>query len=242
MTEPLKIDEIIRQSQAFEAARQRWMERKNKSQEPTEAQREYAKKVFAPQGERKKLSPTEAKLAFWHTATEIIRDYKLSDKDLYANMVTYFFGHGEYPADKGLLIVGSIGSGKSLFIRIMQQTLNRYTGQSFRLFSAVEVEQAIRQASEVEKSIDYSFYDHGDVVFDDLGAEQEVSVIFGNRVNVMAEIIQRRYNRFQTQGIKTHFTTNLSPDELKARYGYRVYDRMVEMTTGIIFNWKSFRK
>lgn len=240
MTDPKPLSEIIAQSEAFEAAHKAWLERKNKRTELTEAEREYAKRVFSTP-ELPKMTPEDAARLFW---AAVPKGYEVKDKGIYRNLVNYFF---DLPSDldpnKGVCIIGGVGGGKTTFIRSMQQALNAARYGSFRLFSCVEVEQNIRQASAVENSAaDYSYYDNGAACFDDFGAENTESVIYGNRVNVMGEIMQRRYNRFQSQGIKTHFTTNLSGADLRARYGERVYDRMKEMCNIVLFNWESFRK
>jgi hypothetical protein len=48
-------------------------------------------------------------------------------------------------------------------------------------------------------------------------------------VNKMAEIILSRYERFTRTRCLTHFTTNLSADEIEERYGSRVRSRLREM-------------
>lgn len=64
--------------------------------------------------------------------------------------------------------------------------------------------------------------------FDDLGTEQSLKY-YGNECNVMAEVLLSRYERFVSQSIKTHITTNLSATEIEALYGNRVRSRMREM-------------
>ena len=240
MTEPKPLSEIIAQSEAFEKARQAWLERKNAKPEPTELEREYAKRVFSTP-EPVTVNEAQAAMLFM---SAVPKGYEVKDKAMYRDLVNYFFGlNTTLDPTKGVCIIGGVGGGKTTFIRAIQQALNAARYGSFRLFSCVEVEQNIRQASAAESSAaDYSYYDTGAACFDDFGAENHESVIFGNRVIVMAEIVQRRYNRFQAQGVKTHFTTNLSAAEMRARYGDRVFDRMKEMCNIVLFNWESFRK
>jgi hypothetical protein len=65
--------------------------------------------------------------------------------------------------------------------------------------------------------------------FDDLG-EEAVKTIYGNKVNVMKEILQNQYERFGNTTI--HLTTNLNGKDIEEQYGSRVKSRMREM-----FNW-----
>jgi len=240
MKEPQSLADIIAQSEAFEKARQAWLERKNAKPEPTELEKEYAKRVFSPP-QVVDIDEFQAATLFMNAAPD---NYEIKDKAIYRDLVNYFFGlPTSLNTNKGICIIGGIGGGKTTFMRSIQKAMFSAKMGSFRLFSCVEIEQNIRQAAAVENSAaDYSYYDNGYACFDDFGAENHESVIFGNRVIVMAEIVQRRYNRFQAQGVKTHFTTNLSAAEMRARYGDRVFDRMKEMCNIVLFNWESFRK
>lgn len=68
------------------------------------------------------------------------------------------------------------------------------------------------------------------VVFDDLGFENSETLNYGNRVNIMEQLIQHRYDMFVESGIKTHFSTNLvDGDEIEKIYGPRIRGRLREM-------------
>lgn len=70
--------------------------------------------------------------------------------------------------------------------------------------------------------------------FDDLGTEQSLKH-FGQECNIMAEIILSRYDHFIRHRMLTHFTTNLSADEIESIYGSRVRSRLREMCNLIAF-------
>lgn len=61
-------------------------------------------------------------------------------------------------------------------------------------------------------------------LFDDLGAEN-IGSHYGNKADVMGEIIQSRYEA----GARTFFTTNLTYQEIQDTYGVRVASRLAEM-------------
>jgi hypothetical protein len=73
--------------------------------------------------------------------------------------------------------------------------------------------------------------------FDDLGFENE-AMYYGNQCDVMKEIILSRYDLFESVGMMTHFTTNLSIQELETRYGKNAMSRLEAMVNFIEFDKK----
>ncbi len=69
--------------------------------------------------------------------------------------------------------------------------------------------------------------------FDDLGAEP-LKQYFGQKIEVMEEVILRRYD-VGAPFYKTHVTTNLTAKLLRDRYGDRFADRCIEMFNVIQF-------
>ena len=57
---------------------------------------------------------------------------------------------------------------------------------------------------------------------------------YGNKVNVIEEIILDRYDLFRKHHLITHITTNLDVEDIKEKYGERVLSRMYEMFNFII--------
>jgi DNA replication protein DnaC len=74
-----------------------------------------------------------------------------------------------------------------------------------------------------------------DLTIDDLG-EEEVLNLYGNKFDALATVICERYVLWQRGAGKTYITTNLRPDKLKARYGSRVYSRLMEICSWIEFS------
>ena len=73
---------------------------------------------------------------------------------------------------------------------------------------------------------------------EDAGAEAAETLRFGNVVTPVADLIEKRYTarRF------TVVTTNLTPPEMRSRYGARVADRLNEMMQVVIFRAASYRR
>jgi DNA replication protein DnaC len=69
------------------------------------------------------------------------------------------------------------------------------------------------------------------VCFNDIGTEIEtgVSSNYGNKKNVLAEIILNHYERNEDKVFRYHFTTNLSASEVGKHYTQRVQSRLREM-------------
>jgi len=159
------------------------------------------------------------------------------------NLCYYFSGDAMFGGDlnKGLLLVGGVGVGKSTMMTFFRQ--NQVF--SYRMISCREIESDF--SNEGEKGVKTCSYNlpistnsnpfgHQEIgfCFDDLGTEANAKH-FGHEKNVMAEIILNRYdNKLDYRA--THITTNLTADEIKTQYGSRVTDRMKEMFNLIVFN------
>ena len=88
-----------------------------------------------------------------------------------------------------------------------------------------------------------------DLYIDDIGVAVDVKR-YGNTVNIITEILMERYDLFINSGFKTHLSSNLLTSvlnesnsvTLKSVYGARILDRIIEMTSVVIFKGDSRRK
>lgn len=141
---------------------------------------------------------------------------------------------------RGILLLGPVGCGKTTLLTLIRDLM--YPDQQFRILPCSEIVfdfcehgyETIRRYS----ALSFRPRPHTDrpvhYCFDDLGTEPE-GRHFAQPCNVMAEILTARYRYFHAYGMLTHLTTNLSADEIEARYGNRVRSRMRE-----VFNLVSF--
>ncbi|MBO0323508.1 hypothetical protein J0X14_14460 [Muricauda sp. CAU 1633] len=131
--------------------------------------------------------------------------------------------------DKGLLVYGSLGVGKTMIFDIIHSMAKElvvsqgFQGLWFTKCTAPWlVSERMRSVEEgYTGSFDIATYHRGKLYIDDLGAEQ----LCFNKYELLEEILfQRHRNKALTM-----VTTNLTPAEIGKRYGARVFDRLPEM-------------
>ncbi len=152
-----------------------------------------------------------------------------------------------YSLKKGLFLVGPAGTGKTLLMKCLIQNPKR----SYRLISCRKImdlfcqegRKAIRDYSSPKYSNNYNsigpqgapenYFNHRSwgYCYDDFGAEDK-GTHFGDTTEVMEQVILDLYennigNSFQYSFF--HITSNLTTDQIEARYGTRVRSRMREM-------------
>lgn len=138
---------------------------------------------------------------------------------------------------KGILLTGPVGSGKTTLMhlfRLMYKPQDQFIIRPCRDISF----EFIRDGYAVIARYSSGAYDRNNrpkiYCFDDLGTESALK-FFGNECNVMAEILQSRYDLFIHNHMLTHITTNLNSDEIETLYGTRVRSRLREMFNLITF-------
>jgi len=143
----------------------------------------------------------------------------------------------EIDLQKGILLSGPIGCGKTSIMQLMQLIPNHQ--KRFRFKSCRQISYEF-----IEDGYDVIHkYSRGDIYktetyaycFDDLGTESNIKY-YGNECNVLAEILLSRYDLHVNQGLLTHVTTNLSAVELENTYGNRLRSRLRKMVNLISYD------
>lgn len=139
--------------------------------------------------------------------------------------------------NKGILLSGPIGCGKTSIMNIMKYltpTEHKFFIKPCRDISFEFIQDGYQIIHKYSKGKLYE-YEPKTICFDDLGTESNLKY-YGNECNVMAEILLSRYDVYIAKRIQTHITTNLSASEIEIHYGNRVRSRMREIFNLIAYD------
>ncbi|MBK9736834.1 MAG: ATPase [Saprospiraceae bacterium] len=180
------------------------------------------------------------------------QSFKLFQEDNHVllQFYAYFTGdqslckHYDINLNKGLFLSGKTGVGKTVHMKLVRQFLGYKDRFKMKPCQQLSLEY-MDQGSPVLMQFGRNYVDHIDhntintsYCFDDLGTEDEVKH-YGTQTNAMAQVILMRYNLFQARQILTHFTSNLTADQIELHYGDRVRSRLREMCNWIEYTTDS---
>jgi len=139
--------------------------------------------------------------------------------------------------NKGILLSGPIGCGKTSLMNLMKYLTPSEFKFSIKPCRDISFEFIQDGYNVIHKYSKGQLYKSEPKIycFDDLGLENNLKY-FGNECNVMAEILLSRYDLFISRQIQSHITTNLSATEIENQYGNRLRSRMREMLNLIAFS------
>lgn len=172
------------------------------------------------------------------------------NKDILNKLFHYFIGDIEFcqkndiDLNKGIFLVGGVGTGKSILIQAFKQ----YTGliiekNSFQYFNSNEIIDTtnIQGVTYLERFGDLK---HQTIAcyIDDIASKNETVKNFGTEINVIENILITRYNIFKKYNKLTHLSSNIYPNELNKMYDLRVVDRLLEMCNIFELTGNSRRK
>lgn len=173
--------------------------------------------------------------------TELVFKYFLNDDDfLKSDLIK-----SEPSLDKGLLIFGDYGTGKTFLFETIHKigreliTKKGYKNLWFNAiaagsFNELYMNEVTKKQKNQATTFDLKTYYKGQLYIDDLGHETTAF----NRFEVFEQVLFERYRNRS----RTFVTTNLKPSEIGNRYGARIGDRLPEMFNIISFKGDSRRK
>ena len=145
----------------------------------------------------------------------------------------------------GILLCGNCGNGKTTtmnaFISVSKylDVLNRRSQGV--ITNALNIQQTsarrLTQVAKDENSMNEAKKAQV-LCIDDMGLEPTEVLDFGNSINPVIEILEHRYR----QQLFTFITTNLTPKQIREKYGDRIADRFNEMMKCIVYTNPTFRK
>ncbi|MRT92388.1 hypothetical protein [Ancylomarina sp. 16SWW S1-10-2] len=159
-----------------------------------------------------------------------------SNKNAIQQLYYYLVGSSHFNGDlqKGVLLLGSVGSGKTIIMETFCGLFNAISFQKkIKSIKARELWQTVKGLPE-----QFKYFEKRPLYIDDIGKEPKMVKNFGNEINPMAELTSLRYD----QGAFTFATGNYSLETLKKFYGETITDRMKEMFNIMILPGGSRRK
>lgn len=149
---------------------------------------------------------------------------------------------------KGLLLLGSLGNGKTTMLRTLKVFLDGTGNWVGPICEATEIWQCERlsylddlndESVVRSKNLIYRCKTDPILIIDDLGVENEDCKVFGEERHPLEHLLLHRYSLDLT----TIISTNLkSLDVIEMRYGSRVADRIYETFDRIVFEGESYRR
>lgn len=132
--------------------------------------------------------------------------------------------------DKGLLLSGPVGCGKTSFMKLLRHLVPHY-----RSYEVIPCRNIVFGFNHIGFKTVEDYGNNSFICFDDMGVEP-VGRFYGRDCNVIGEIMLSRYELFTAHKIRTHATTNLDVEELEERYGSRVRSRMRQLFNLVTFD------
>ncbi|MFV8282585.1 ATPase [Christiangramia marina] len=142
----------------------------------------------------------------------------------------------ELDLEKGLLLSGPVGCGKTSILKLLRYLVPHYRG-----YEVIPCRNIVFGFNHIGYKTIEDYGNSGFICFDDIGVEP-TGRFFGKDCNVIGEIMLSRYDLFLEYKVRTHVTTILNAEELEERYGQRVRSRMRKMFNLVAFDNNSIDK
>lgn len=148
----------------------------------------------------------------------------------------------------GLMLCGLYGNGKTTLAKalawligyITEREYNSFTKRlDVKFYTARDICRLCAASEKFKEQYDQyeAIFREPMIIIDELGQEPREVMVYGMIHTPLIDLICERY----AQQRMTIITTNLDVDELKEKYGDRIYDRFTEMITSVIFENESYR-
>jgi hypothetical protein len=167
------------------------------------------------------------------------------NKEVFRKLCLYFWQHPDFETEghgslnKGILLVGGVGTGKTWLINLFRRNVIG----DYSVWNTNDIADEYQHngiGGLTEQFIGNSEAKMPSIAFDDLGSERTSVKHMGNELNAMERVILARY-RYRNYH-RTHFTSNLNGDQIEEAYGTRVRSRLREMVNFITLKGNDRRK
>lgn len=150
--------------------------------------------------------------------------------------------------EKGIMLAGNFGVGKTWMMKLFMKNQRQVyfmrsakdIANGFQTGGEEFLEQYLKLFENAANDKDTFFQKYSGVCIDDIGTE-DIKSHYGNKKNVIGDIIEQRYFS-NLLGPYLHATTNLTATQLDSFYGGRVVSRLREKVNFISLNGNDRRK
>lgn len=132
--------------------------------------------------------------------------------------------------DKGILIAGKNGIGKSLILKGFCELIAKTTNRRIKDYHSKTLAHLIKKNG-------YEDYLTKPLLIDDIGKEQREVMEYGTKIQPIADLIALRYD----DGALTFGTTNYKNETMQEYYGKTTTDRFSEMFNILEMDGESYR-
>jgi DNA replication protein DnaC len=191
--------------------------------------------------EGREFSSTEENKAFVFTLIYFFQ----KKENFYNSSLLFEYPNTKIDINKGLVIVGGFGCGKTSILRVFQQIINDNNRVNLKFTTTVD---AVSKLESIEAENMYDFKERlykGHLIIDDLLAEKQASR-FG-KSELFEEVLFQRLENKKMNSIITMNYDSEHPNNIEyainklSRYGGRVFDRILGNFNFIELHGKSFR-
>ena len=182
------------------------------------------------------LKPSEYAILFKKLANDQMKfseqEFVVDDdnKGIINNLYFYLMNSGkcEWDLNKGIIIIGAIGCGKTIIMETFVTIFNLATNKHIMKFQSKEIPNEIN-----ERGLD--FFNKRPIYIDDIAKEPSKSLNYGTLETPMSDIIEKRYK----SNALTLATSNLELKDMK--YENHIKDRISQMFNIVKMKGKSRR-
>ena len=144
---------------------------------------------------------------------------------------------------QGIMLAGNVGNGKTTLIQALKATIKIAKMQGW-FENDAQTGLRITDARDIAKLVAINPQEFDAIrrtallAIDDMGKEPAEVLDYGNAYNPVIELMECRYN----EQLFTIISTNLTPKQVREKYGNRIADRFNEMMNVIAFVHDTYRK
>ena len=188
----------------------------------------------------------------WHSCVKKLcseYDYNEYNRSVIVNLLYYINGQqksGGYDINKGVMLCGNVGVGKSLIFKILHAYC--YATKNPNAYR-IESMESLKIHYKKKNSFDYfneykrSLKKKGiNLCINEFGYDIDEAIYGVKFTESFKSFFMTRYELFGSDDLMLHATTNMNATEFKNQFDPPMYDRLKEMFNIIPLGGKSYRK